>query len=648
MELHALLEEELEGIFGLLYDMLIRNEHLAQFFTSKEQLLSLVTRQRASLLDSLKETPENFEARYHRLGQMHYNLGLPLFDYVSAQQFIRDTLYDRLSERGELNVHYPELRTLFKRMINITSRAYFYLEIEHEVERYDAELNNALFYRLLVKESKEFLEAILKGDKQARERLNNSDFTAWFESGSTTIIVRDSRARARINELYTEYLVTASSIINHVGSGFFYEAYSLLHHFSGISVRLMHRLNQEVVRHYSNKEEAFFNYLHPNEDIPVLGHLAVIDVRKMKQINKYRGVETGDRVIEEMEKGIKSFAVALSDEIVYTRAGTGEFFIYFPEEFSRGELEAIYVQFQHLLENFTIETPANTLTVKVAVGVLPLGEVMNIKTLQRLLRYTLNRARDTDRNRWFVAEDEKREALELIRKSEKDVHFVHDALHGDKLEIFFQPIIDLETDAIYDVEVLARIRQGESCLPAGAFIDLIYELDVIVELDIGILNRVLEYAERIKSVTDNVFINVAPHSLRSRHYIATLHHALGELRSKGLEVVFELTEQTFLDNIDLLTNLSAEEGIRFAVDDFGTGFSSLGTVAELAEEGVIDYIKIDGSIVKNIISSEKTYQILDATSYMTRKLGLKNIAEYIENEEVLERVKSLLEPVHAA
>jgi EAL domain-containing protein (putative c-di-GMP-specific phosphodiesterase class I) len=67
----------------------------------------------------------------------------------------------------------------------------------------------------------------------------------------------------------------------------------------------------------------------------------------------------------------------------------------------------------------------------------------------------------------------------------------------------------------------------------------------------------------------------------------------------------------------------------------------LRTVADLAEHNVIRFIKIDGSIVKNIVDSKSSFDVLDATSYMTKKLKLLNIAEFIENEEILEKVKSL-------
>jgi EAL domain-containing protein (putative c-di-GMP-specific phosphodiesterase class I) len=236
---------------------------------------------------------------------------------------------------------------------------------------------------------------------------------------------------------------------------------------------------------------------------------------------------------------------------------------------------------------------------------------------------------------------EQGEAIDLINKSTEDIMFVQKALLENNLEIFFQPIYDLSTMEIYDVEVLARIKKGEFYITAGAFIGLIYELDVIIELDIQILRRVLEFKEKIKAVSATVFVNVSPQSLRSKRYTDFLKTVLPQFKAEGMNLVFELTEQSFLENIELVVELHKAFGITFAVDDFGTGYSSLRTVADLAEHSVINFIKIDGSIVKNIVDSKSSFDVLDATSYMTKKLDLNNIAEFIETEEILEKVKSL-------
>jgi len=113
------------------------------------------------------------------------------------------------------------------------------------------------------------------------------------------------------------------------------------------------------------------------------------------------------------------------------------------------------------------------------------------------------------------------------------------------------------------------------------------------------------------------------------------------LKSVGVRPYLELTEQSFMENLELIKQLHDQLNITFAVDDFGTGYSSLRTVAELAEHQVIEYLKIDGSIVSNILTSEETFQVLDSAGYMSRKLGLKNIAEFVESEELANKLQTM-------
>ena len=283
----------------------------------------------------------------------------------------------------------------------------------------------------------------------------------------------------------------------------------------------------------------------------------------------------------------------------------------------------------------------NEFHVNVAIGTVAALCDVPYRTNEKLLHFALSNAKAEHVDVYYLEKAEEQNALEMIEASEEHVHYVEDALMKQNLEIHLQPIIDVSTGELYDVEVLARIIKGEAHIPAGAFIDLIHELEIVVDLDIKILDKVIEYAPRLAPITTGLFINVSPSSLRTYRYVAALGEGVAKLKAAGIRPVFELTEQSFLENLELIKQLHDNYGIKFAVDDFGTGYSSLRTVAELAEHRVIDFIKIDGSLIKTAPSSRETYQILDAASYMTKKLGLKNIAEFIEDERMVEIVREL-------
>ncbi|MDQ7056866.1 MAG: EAL domain-containing protein [Persephonella sp.] len=105
--------------------------------------------------------------------------------------------------------------------------------------------------------------------------------------------------------------------------------------------------------------------------------------------------------------------------------------------------------------------------------------------------------------------------------------------------------------------------------------------------------------------------------------------------------VFEITEQFAIDNIDKLENFVAEKNIKMALDDFGSEYSSIKAVVELTTGKVIKYLKIDGSLIKDMEKSEENFYIVESMVKIAKTLNLKTGAEFIENKNVLETVKSL-------
>ncbi len=200
-----------------------------------------------------------------------------------------------------------------------------------------------------------------------------------------------------------------------------------------------------------------------------------------------------------------------------------------------------------------------------------------------------------------------------------------------------QPIVRLNARAgerrFLGFEVLGRIRTDNGLLSAGLFIDQLIEMNLIDKFDSLMLEAICAKAEMIKSFADTLFVNVSPASLNNDRYVAELTDAMrGPLA--GLNVVIELTEQTLLEKPDLVRRLAKEKGLVFAIDDFGTGYSSLMSVIELATDGVIRYLKVDGSLTKTIVEREATGYVFEIISEMAESLHLYSIAEFIENDAI--------------
>jgi len=240
---------------------------------------------------------------------------------------------------------------------------------------------------------------------------------------------------------------------------------------------------------------------------------------------------------------------------------------------------------------------------------------------------------DVDHRQWRTS----------ARQREAKAGRIMDALRQGAVEVHFQPVIELATRNLYNVEVLARIRTDDGLMTATEFIDSVYQLGEIVELDSQVFARLNEVAPQVVGVTGHLFINVSPVSLLSADFRDLMSRTMDRLRGEGLGmvVVLELTEQAIVEHLDIIHELHTQHDVKFAVDDFGTGYSSLKTVSDLAVSKVISHLKLDGSLVREIEHSPEAYKVVLAIANLAKSLDLKVVAEHVESEGVLDRLRTI-------
>lgn len=241
--------------------------------------------------------------------------------------------------------------------------------------------------------------------------------------------------------------------------------------------------------------------------------------------------------------------------------------------------------------------------------------------------------RDVDHTRWRAS----------LRQRELKASRITDALRRGAVEIHFQPVVELTSRSLYNVEVLARIRTDDGLMTATEFIDSVYQLGEIVELDSQVFHRLGEVASKIAGVTGHLFVNVSPVSLLSSDFRDLMSRTMESLRAEGLGtvVVLELTEQAIVEHLDIIQELHHRHKVKFAVDDFGTGYSSIKTVSDLAVSKVISHLKLDGSLVRELGSSREAYKVVLAIANLARSLDLKVVAEHVESEAILDRLQTI-------
>jgi EAL domain-containing protein (putative c-di-GMP-specific phosphodiesterase class I) len=220
------------------------------------------------------------------------------------------------------------------------------------------------------------------------------------------------------------------------------------------------------------------------------------------------------------------------------------------------------------------------------------------------------------------------------------------AIENEEITIALQPEFDLDTGLIVGAEALARWqRSSEPQLPPAEFVALAEQTGLIRQLTRVTLRTALDQAQLWHAAGQRipVSVNLSARSVADRSLRAELATMLAERHLTGEALVLEITEGTVIKDLGLASEVLQDlrsMGVRIELDDFGSGYASFKALHDLPLDGV----KIDRDLIND--SSVGGQRLLAATIDIARRLGLRVIAEGIEDETRLTRVRQL--GVHSA
>ncbi len=361
------------------------------------------------------------------------------------------------------------------------------------------------------------------------------------------------------------------------------------------------------------------------------GMLAVLflDVDDLKEINDTLGHATGDHVLQMIGERLRS---SVRDEDTVARIGGDEFAIVLSDleseetvaEIAEGVVAA-------LRPPLVIDNEEIRITASVGVAVYPRdGE--DPETLLRNADSTMYRIKERG-GRGVRRFDEADSARGLRRSSlEKELR---EGLERGELEPFYQPQFDLRNGELVGAEALVRWHHPEGLIVAPSnFISLAEYTGLIIPLGEQMLRRTVENLRRwqlagVRPIT--VGVNVSARQFHQRDFVGMISGVIrdAELEPGWLEL--EITESLAIQKsgwtLRLLERIR-QLGIRIAVDDFGTGRSSLVYLKNFP----IDTVKIDREFVHGLAGSVSDQSIISAIVLLARNLGLRTVAEGVETE----------------
>lgn len=245
-------------------------------------------------------------------------------------------------------------------------------------------------------------------------------------------------------------------------------------------------------------------------------------------------------------------------------------------------------------------------------------------------------AKEAGRNRHvlFGADpDEKRSAQRRVHWSRK----LREAIDADRIVLHCQPVVRLTDRKTMHFEVLARLRDDDgSLIQPAQFIELAESLGLIREIDLRVVEKVLRHLARHPSSESlRYFVNLSRVSISDPAWVRRFQQLLASAPVRPGQLVFEITETAAMSEVDVtlkfIERLKAM-GHRFALDDFGAGFSSFFYLKRFE----VDYIKIDGGFIRDLCEGNSNVLFVRALNDVARGLSKQVIAEGVETTQALE------------
>lgn len=364
--------------------------------------------------------------------------------------------------------------------------------------------------------------------------------------------------------------------------------------------------------------------------------LLLMDLNEFKEVNNTLGHSTGDRLLEQVATRLRD---VVREPDTVARLGGDEFAILLPQAASVESATALAHEVLRALEvPFTLE--AITLGIQASIGITLFPEHgNNVDALMQRADIAMYAAK-SDKSGIVVYSPglDQFSPQRLVLMGE-----LRHAIENNELVLHYQPKVDVKTGHITEVETLVRWEHpSRGLMEPDDFIPLAERTGLINPLTQWVLNEALrQCAEWNQHGLDlGVCVNLSASTLLDSKLADSISGLLTSHRVAPGRLVLEITESVLMSDppraLQMLTRL-AVIGMRFSIDDFGTGYSSLHYLSRLP----VSEIKIDKSFVVGMIGNDKNAMIVRTAIDLAHNLNLRVVAEGVETEEILERLKAL-------
>jgi len=369
--------------------------------------------------------------------------------------------------------------------------------------------------------------------------------------------------------------------------------------------------------------------------------ILTLNVKGMKEINVLCGLASGDQVLKELAHRLTT---CLSGRYVLGRWEGDEFVLFLPHEMTEQNILPI-LQIVQQVDNVVglpIRAGGREIRVNLAIGVaVSQAADEEVADLIRAAEFAMDEATQEPGTAYrFYHPVMQEQIIERLTWEGR----LRTALDRQEFRVYYQPQVHLKTGIVVGLEALVRWQHPElGLISPDKFIAVAEESGLIIPLGEEVLRQACVQAKTWLGQGMPLFylaVNISAKQLRHPEFVVMVRRIVKETSLPPDMLVLEITESTAMQDVEFTQrtlNRLRHEGISFALDDFGTGYSSLNYLKKFP----IEWLKIDRSFIKNIISSAQDAAIAKAIVQVAKDLHLKLIAEGVEEMDQMTLLKQL-------
>ncbi len=363
--------------------------------------------------------------------------------------------------------------------------------------------------------------------------------------------------------------------------------------------------------------------------------LIYIDIDQFKIVNETAGNDAGDKLLKQVSSLLKT---NFDKTILVYRTGSDEFSLLL-KDIPLEETVTIAKDIQRKISSVQFHYDNHVFDINLSIGLLELeSDMTDPSTVLSTLQMTCESAKEQGGDRVRIyhpdAHDFKQQRI-LIQSAS----LVKEALRNNRFILYGQEIYasnNKEVNSHYEV-LIRMLDDNDNIIPPGLFIPAAEEYKMMLQLDQWVLNNALQtlysWIQNNKNKKLVLSINISGQSISDDRFAQNVVKTILASKISPKRLCFEITETAAVANLPQALNfidVMRELGCTFALDDFGSGMSSFNYLKNLP----IDYLKIDGCFVKNMLEHSIDHAMVDSINNIGHVMGLKTIAEFVENEEI--------------